>query len=68
MPIAIGGCKQFTCIVVKIRTDRSGKIESYQRRLSRDILFYTQETYYLELYINSFSEEGGRQPLLMSEA
>ena len=35
----MGGCKQFTCAVVKIRGDRSGKLESYQRGLSRDILF-----------------------------
>ena len=35
----MGGCKQFTRAVVKIQTDRSGKLESYQRGLSRGILF-----------------------------
>ena len=35
----MGGCKQFTCTVVKIQTDWSGKLESYQRGLSQDILF-----------------------------
>ena len=35
----LGSCKQFTGAVVKIQTDRSGKLESYQRGLSRGILF-----------------------------
>ena len=35
----VEGHKQLTCVVVKIRTDRSGKLESYQRGLSQDILF-----------------------------
>ena len=35
----MGGCKQFTCTVVKIQTDWSGKLESYQRGLSQGILF-----------------------------
>ena len=39
MPLAVGGLKRFTSVVVKIRTDRSGKLESYQRGLSWDILF-----------------------------
>ena len=39
MPLAVGGLKRFTSVVVKIRTDRSGKLESYQRGLSQDILF-----------------------------
>ena len=37
MPVAAGGRKQSK--VLKVRADRSGKLESYQRGLSQDILF-----------------------------